>query len=71
MACPVQGHPKGPQRERVIWIVAIASMLEAGAQAFEGALQRSWPAFVLWLTTAFVVGSLAAWAEGLKAQREE
>lgn len=54
---------------RVLWIVAIAGMVQAVLSAFDAALQGSSGRFWLWMGGSLPIGALAGWAETVKQKR--
>lgn len=52
--------------ERLLWIVAVASGVQAVLQAIDALLSGSIARFWLWMFGGFLIGALAAWAEKVK-----
>ena len=64
-------HPSATSTERIVWIVALASMAETLLQAIEAHLAGSWPLVWLWITGSVAIGGLAALVETVKAHAED
>ena len=61
---------QGPTLDRLLWIIALASMAETSLQALDAILQGSWRRFALWFTGSCLIGILAIWAETVKRRTE-
>ncbi|MEK6974727.1 MAG: hypothetical protein AABY18_00130 [Candidatus Thermoplasmatota archaeon] len=57
--------------ERIIWVVAFASIAQSLLQAIEAGLDHSRPKVLLWVIGSIWIGAMAGWAETVKLRAGE